>query len=61
MNTIFKEMIKDAEKASKKIKPISKKKIVSMLCEISQDFDENDLMRLSKRNLQLILGLLRQQ
>ena len=61
MNTIFKEMLKDAEKASKRIKPLSKKKIVSMLCEISQDFDENDLMRLSKRNLQLILGLLRQQ
>ncbi len=54
-------MLKDAEKASKSIKPIPKKKIVSMLCEISQDFDENDLMRLSKRNLQLILGLLRQQ
>ena len=61
MNTIFKEMLKDAEKASKRIKPLSKKKIVSILCEISQDFDENDLMRLSKRNLQLILGLLRQQ
>ena len=61
MNTIFKEMIKDAEKASKRIKPISKKKIVSLLCEISQDFDKKDLMRLSKRNLQLILGLLRQQ
>ena len=54
-------MIKDAEKASKRIKPISKKKIVSLLCEISQDFDKKDLMRLSKRNLQLILGLLRQQ
>tara|TARA_B100001758_G_C18301068_1_gene552390 strand:+ start:828 stop:1013 length:186 start_codon:yes stop_codon:yes gene_type:complete len=61
MNRVFKEMLKDAEKASKSIKPIPKKKIVSMLCEISQDFDENDLMRLSKRNLQLILGLLRQQ
>ena len=60
MNTIFKEMLKDAEKASKSIKPLSKKQIVLMLCEICEDLEKEDLMRLSKRNLQLILGLLRQ-
>ena len=60
MNKVFKEMLKDAEKVSKSIKPLSKKQMVLMLCEICEDLERKDLMRLNKRNLQLLLALMRQ-
>ena len=60
MNKVFKEMLKDAEKVSKNIKPLSKKQMVLMLCEICEDLERKDLMRLNKRNLQLLLALMRQ-
>ena len=60
MNKVFKEMLKDAEKVSKNIKPLSKKQMVLMLCEICEDLERKDLMRLNKRNLQLLLALIRQ-
>lgn len=60
MNKFYKEMLKDAEKVSKNIKPLSKKKMVLMLCEICEDLERKDLMRLNKRNLQLLLALMRQ-
>ena len=53
-------MLKDAEKVSKSIKPLSKKQMVLMLCEICEDLERKDLMRLNKRNLQLLLALIRQ-
>ena len=60
MNKVFKEMLKDAEKVSKSIKPLSKKQMVLMLCEICEDLERKDLMRLNKRNLKLLLALMRQ-
>ena len=60
MNKFYKEMLKDAEKVSKSIKPLSKKQMVLMLCEICEDLERKDLMRLNKRNLQLLLALIRQ-
>ncbi|MBI73259.1 MAG: hypothetical protein CMD86_00620 [Gammaproteobacteria bacterium] len=60
MNKFYKEMLKDAEKVSKSIKPLSKKQMVLMLCEICEDLERKDLMRLNKRNLQLLLALMRQ-
>ena len=56
---IYKQMIKDAAKASNKVKPLSKRELTTMLCEICPDLDPNDLMRLKIRNLKLLLGLLR--
>jgi hypothetical protein len=56
---IYKKMIKDATEASNKVKPLSKKQLASMLCEICPDLEANDLMRLKVRNLQLLLGLMR--
>ena len=56
---IYKKMIKHATEASNKVKPLSKKQLTSMLCEICPDLDPNDLMRLKVRNLQLLLGLMR--
>ncbi len=52
-------MIKDATAASKKVKPLNKRQLVAMLCDICPDLDPKDLMRLKIRNLQLLLGLLR--
>lgn len=52
-------MIKDATEASNKVKPLSKKQLTLMLCEICPDLDPNDLMKLKVRNLQLLLGLMR--
>ena len=60
MNKFYKEMLEDAEKVSKSIKPLSKKQMVLMLCEICEDLERKDLMRLNKRNLQLLLALMRQ-
>jgi len=56
---IYKQMIKDATEASKKAKPLSKRQITSMLCEICPELDQKDLMRLKIINLKLLLGLLR--
>jgi len=56
---IYKKMIKDATEASNKVKPLSKKQLASMLCEICPDLEARDLMRLKVRNLQLLLGLMR--
>ena len=56
---IYKQMIKDATEASSKVKPLSKKQLTSMLCEICPDLDQSDLMRLKLSNLKLLLGLLR--
>ncbi len=56
---IYKQMIKDATEASNKVKPLSKRQLTAMLCEICPDLDPNDLMRLKVRNLKLLLGLLR--
>ena len=56
---IYKQMIKDATEASNKVKPLSKKELTGILCEICPDLDPNDLMRLKVRNLQLLLGLMR--
>ena len=56
---IYKQMIKDAAEASNKVRPLSKKELTGMLCEICPDLDPNDLMRLKIRNLKLLLGLLR--
>ena len=56
---IYEKMIKDATEASNKVKPLSKKQLTSMLCEICPDLDPNDLMKLKVRNLQLLLGLMR--
>ena len=52
-------MIKDATEASNKVRPLSKRDLTTMLCEICPDLDPNDLMRLKIRNLKLLLGLLR--
>ena len=52
-------MIKDATEASNKVKPLSKKQLTSMLFEICPDLDKTDLLRLSRHNLKLLLGLLR--
>lgn len=52
-------MIKDATEASNKVKPLSKKQLTSMLCEICPELDKTDLLRLSRHNLKLLLGLLR--
>ena len=56
---IYKQMIKDATKASNKVRPLSKKQLTGMLCEICPDLDPKDLMRLKVSNLKLLLGLLR--
>ena len=56
---IYKKMIADAAEASKKVKPLNKRQLVAMLCDICPDLDPKDLMRLKIRNLQLLLGLLR--
>ena len=52
---IYKQMIKDATEASNKVKPLSKKQLTSMLCEICPDLDQSDLMRLKLSNLKLKL------
>ena len=52
-------MIKDATKASNKVRPLSKKQLTGMLCEICPDLDPNALMSLKVRNLKLLLGLWR--
>ena len=56
---IYKQMIKDATEASKKVRPLSKRELTEMLCEICPDLDSKNLMRLKIRNLKLLLGLLR--
>ena len=56
---IYKQMIKDATEASKKVRPLSKRELTEMLCEICPDLDSKDLMRLKIKNLKLLLGLLR--
>ena len=56
---IYKQMIKDATEASNKVRPLSKRELTTMLCEICPDLDPNDLMRLKVSNLKLLLGLLR--
>ena len=56
---IYKQMIKDATEASKKVRPPSKKELTNMLCEICPDLDQKDLMKLKILNLKLLLGLLR--
>ena len=52
-------MIKDATEVSNKVKPLSKRELTTMLCEICPDLDPNDLMRLKVINPKLLLGLLR--
>jgi len=56
---IYKQMIRDATEASNRVRPLSKRQLTKMLCEICPDLDPNDLMRLKIRNLKLLLGLLR--